>query len=49
MRECILKMFAGFSQTRLEEAKLALIEAGFDCWETVIGSRGVTKHLLTEL
>ena len=34
----------GFSESRLREAKDAFTAAGFDCWETTIGSRGVCLH-----
>ena len=37
---------ADFSGAKLAAVKAAFSEAEFDCWETMIGSRGVSQHCL---
>jgi len=38
----------GFPEEQLSEAKTAFTEAGFVCWQTIIGSKGITQHTFSE-
>ena len=42
-----LLLCAGFPEAKLAGAKAGFAAAGFDCWETTIGSRGVWLHYHT--
>nr|XP_004664067.2 mevalonate kinase [Jaculus jaculus]XP_044988988.1 mevalonate kinase [Jaculus jaculus] len=39
----------GLEQAKVEAAKQALIDCGFDCWETSIGAPGVSVHSAASL